>query len=146
MSDSNYINRQEAIDAVKDYFNGETATAFPPTDLESCEIGVLKELEFIPTAEVAEFIPCSECKHLKVVNENPIYAVCEKEKLTFLLWEADTRNHSCTNGEKKRRTPTLKEMSDMVGEAAKKAWDEYINSPPSNLRKMLELKEKRDEE
>ena len=55
----------------------------------------------IPKFIAPRDVRCSECKHLKVVNESPIYAVCEKERLTFLLWEADTREHSCTHGERK---------------------------------------------
>lgn len=44
---------------------------------------------------------CSECKHLKIINKEPVYAECEKQKLTFLLWQADTREHSCSYGERK---------------------------------------------
>ena len=45
---------------------------------------------------------CSECKHLKIINKEPVYAECEKQKLTFLLWQADTREHSCSYGESKK--------------------------------------------
>ena len=61
--------------------------------------------EFIdnqPTADVAEVkCRCSECKHLKIINKEPVYAECERQKLTFLLWEADTREHSCSHGVKR---------------------------------------------
>ena len=44
---------------------------------------------------------CSECKHLKIINKEPVYAECERQKLTFLLWQADTREHTCSYGERK---------------------------------------------
>lgn len=59
-------------------------------------------VKFQPTADVVEVVRCSECKHLKIINKEPIYAECEKEKLTFLLWQADTREHSCSYGERKK--------------------------------------------
>ena len=43
---------------------------------------------------------CSECKHLKIINKEPVYAECERQKLTFLLWQADTREHTCSYGER----------------------------------------------
>ena len=58
--------------------------------------------EFKNKADFVE-VPCrcSECKFLKIINEGTVYAKCEKQKLTFLLWEADTRKHFCSNGERK---------------------------------------------
>jgi hypothetical protein len=44
---------------------------------------------------------CSECKHLKIINKEPVYAECERQKLTFLLWQADTREHTCSYGERR---------------------------------------------
>ena len=55
-----------------------------------------------PTADVVEVkCRCSECKHLKIINKEPVYAECERQKLTFLLWQADTREHTCSYGERK---------------------------------------------
>lgn len=62
---------------------------------------VLVAVQLQPTADVVEACRCSECKHLKIINKEPIYAECEKQKLTFLLWQADTREHSCSYGERK---------------------------------------------
>ena len=60
------------------------------------------DMSKIPTADVAEVVRCSECKHLEIINKAPIYAVCKHEKLVFELWEADTRKHSCVDGERKK--------------------------------------------
>lgn len=55
-----------------------------------------------PTADVVEVkCRCSECKHLKIINKEPVYAECEREKLTFLLWQADIREHFCSHGERR---------------------------------------------
>ena len=63
---------------------------------------IMRDIETIPTADVVEVkCRCSECKHLKIINKEPVYAECERQKLTFLLWEADTREHSCSYGERK---------------------------------------------
>lgn len=60
------------------------------------------DIEKFPTADVVE-VPCrcSECKHLEIINKEPVYAECKKQKLTFLLWQADTREHFCSYGERK---------------------------------------------
>lgn len=64
----------------------------------------LKE-EFEVVAETADVVEvkcrCSECKHLKIINKEPVYAECERQKLTFLLWQADTREHTCSYGERR---------------------------------------------
>ena len=44
---------------------------------------------------------CSECEHLEIINKEPVYAECKKQKLTFLLWQADTREHFCSYGERR---------------------------------------------
>ena len=63
---------------------------------------VINLLQREPTADVVE-VPCrcSECKFLKIINEGTVYAECVKQKLTFLLWQADTREHFCSYGERK---------------------------------------------
>ena len=43
---------------------------------------------------------CSECKYLEIINKEPVYAECKRQKLTFLLWQADTREHFCSYGER----------------------------------------------
>lgn len=39
---------------------------------------------------------CAECEHLTVINNNKIYAKCEKTGLEFLPFEIDTREHYCS--------------------------------------------------
>lgn len=55
-----------------------------------------------PTSDIVVMpCRCSECRHLVIVNKEPIYAECKKQNVTFLLWEADTREHCCSYGERK---------------------------------------------
>ena len=46
-------------------------------------------------------VRCSECRHLKIINKEPIYAECEKTVHIFTLWGEDTRKHFCPYGERK---------------------------------------------
>lgn len=67
--------------------------------LEALTDYVRKEKNKADFAEV--HCRCSECKHLEIINKEPVYAECKKQKLTFLLWQADTRQHFCSYGERK---------------------------------------------
>lgn len=86
---SKHIRDNFAIDKTK---NADICFAF---------IDFMNWLDEQSTADVVEVCRCSECKHLKIIKKEPIYAECEKQKLTFLLWQADTREHSCSYGERK---------------------------------------------
>ena len=80
-------------DACKDAYDGNW------DDFDECDLYCE---HFKNKADFVEVVRCSECKHLKIINKEPIYAECEKEKLTFLLWQADIREHSCSYGERKK--------------------------------------------
>lgn len=45
-------------------------------------------------------VRCSECRHLQIINKEPIYAECEKTSHIFTLWGEDTRKHFCSYGER----------------------------------------------
>lgn len=51
------------------------------------------------TIDAVPVVRCEECRHLKVVMKEPVYAVCEKNNHTFYLWQEDTRKHFCSWGE-----------------------------------------------
>lgn len=63
---------------------------------------VLDLLDNAPIADVVK-VPCrcSKCEHLEIINKEPVYAECKKQKLTFLLWQADTREHFCSYGKRR---------------------------------------------
>ena len=42
---------------------------------------------------------CSNCTHLKIVNNSDVYAVCNKNGIVFRPFEEDTRTYSCPNNE-----------------------------------------------
>lgn len=44
---------------------------------------------------------CADCKHLKIINSDTLYAICKKTKFEFKPFEVDTREHSCEFGDKK---------------------------------------------
>lgn len=77
-------------------YKGDTLMDYEVVDMvEDC-------IDSAPPADVVEVkCRCSECKHLKIINKEPVYAECEREKLTFLLWQADTREHFCSHGERR---------------------------------------------
>lgn len=52
-------------------------------------------------ADVVEVVRCSQCKYLKVYNNDNVYAECEKIHLLFRPFETDTREHFCGFGERK---------------------------------------------
>ena len=51
--------------------------------------------------DVVEVVRCDNCKHLRALNNNYIYAVCNKTKTLFEQFEIDTRTHFCGFGERK---------------------------------------------
>ena len=51
--------------------------------------------------DAVEVVRCVDCRHLEVVNKEPVYAVCEKNNHTFYLWQEDTRKFFCAYGERK---------------------------------------------
>ena len=52
--------------------------------------------------DIVEVIRCKDCKHLKIINTDKIYAVCEAPVLTqFYPFEIDTRKHFCSYGKNK---------------------------------------------
>lgn len=54
-----------------------------------------------PVADVVEVVRCKDCKHLRVLNGETLYAYCLKTKYSFLPFETDTRTHYCSFGEMK---------------------------------------------
>ena len=74
---------------------------FPAIDEDSAN-AVISLLHRQPTADFVE-VPCrcSKCEHLEIINKEPVYAECKKQKLAFLLWQADTREHFCSYGERR---------------------------------------------
>lgn len=53
-------------------------------------------------ADFVEVVRCSECKHLKIINKNGVYAKCKKTGYRFLLWAEDTGKHFCSFAERKK--------------------------------------------
>lgn len=45
-------------------------------------------------------VRCSKCKHLEVLNNETMYAMCRKFGHKFRQFEADTRGTGCTQGER----------------------------------------------
>lgn len=62
--------------------------------------GMLKNERIAPTADVVEVVRCKDCKHLTVVNNESVYARCEKTGYIFWSFETDTREHFCAYGER----------------------------------------------
>lgn len=52
-------------------------------------------------ADVVEVVRCKDCKHLTVVNNESVYARCEKTGYIFWSFETDTREHFCAYGERR---------------------------------------------
>lgn len=46
-------------------------------------------------------VKCVNCKYLKIINSDTLYAVCEKTKFEFKPFDVDTRKHSCGFADKK---------------------------------------------
>lgn len=44
-------------------------------------------------------VSCSNCTHLKIVNNSDVYAVCNKNGIVFRPFEEDARTYSCPNNE-----------------------------------------------
>ena len=51
--------------------------------------------------KIKELVMCNDCKHLKIVNKAPVYAVCELGRKMFMLFDVDTREWFCADGERK---------------------------------------------
>lgn len=63
---------------------------------------ILEEAEKkIETLDVEEALRCKDCKHLTVHNSPTLYAYCEKTHFRFEPFQADTRTHYCSYGERK---------------------------------------------
>ena len=63
-------------------------------------IANLDDIE-MTTADVVEVVRCKDCKHLTVVNNESVYARCEKTGYIFGSFETDTREHFCAYGERR---------------------------------------------
>ena len=61
------------------------------------------KVEDFPTVDVVEVVRCKDCKHLTVRNSPTLYAYCEKTKYRFEPFQTDTRTHSCSYGERKKK-------------------------------------------
>ena len=53
-----------------------------------------------PAADVAPVVHCCDCKHLRIHNNEEVYACCSKTGYIFLPFETDTRAHFCGFGER----------------------------------------------
>lgn len=93
----------DALPSVK--FHALPYTHITPSDVnvESYERGWNDAIDAIvdcaPTIDAVPVVRCKDCRHLKVVMKEPVYAVCEKTNHTFYLWQEDTRKHFCSWGE-----------------------------------------------
>lgn len=63
--------------------------------------GIIDLIVRQPTVDVVEVVRCKDCKHLTVVNNESIYARCEKTGYIFWSFETDTREHFCAYGERR---------------------------------------------
>lgn len=72
-----------------------------PSEICYCEGDVKTMIDMQPTADVVEVVRCKDCKHLTVVNNESIYARCEKTGYIFWSFETDTREHFCAYGERR---------------------------------------------
>ena len=94
-------------------------------DCDTCRYGEFKEVDVSPhclsvkTAEAlialgwtkrelngeteskAEPINCADCKHLKILNKNYLYEICQKTGFEFSQFKTDTRTHTCQFAELK---------------------------------------------
>lgn len=61
----------------------------------------LQIIEDAPPADVVEVVRCKDCKYLTVVNNESVYARCEKTGYIFWPFETDTREHFCAYGERR---------------------------------------------
>ncbi len=61
----------------------------------------IKMINGLPTIDAISVVRCKNCRHLEVVNKEPVYAVCEKNNHTFYLWQEDTHKFFCAYGERK---------------------------------------------
>jgi hypothetical protein len=81
--DADAFKRQASIATVKLGLSAERMSKF------------LQLIDMQPTLPEDPFPRCSNCEHLKLVNEAPIYARCRKAKISFEHWQADTRAYWC---------------------------------------------------
>ena len=80
----------------------EEICKFPAIDEHSAN-AVISLLRSQPTADVAEVVSCSECKHLIVHNLPTVYASCIRCCFRFEPFQLDTRTHFCSLGERKKK-------------------------------------------
>lgn len=51
--------------------------------------------------DAVQVVRCMECTHLKIVNKEPVYAECELGRMIFMLFDVDTREWFCADGERR---------------------------------------------
>ena len=52
-----------------------------------------------PTVDAVPVVRCYECKNLEMINNEGVFAKCNKHNMLFLLWEDDIREKFCSWGE-----------------------------------------------
>lgn len=51
--------------------------------------------------DIVHVVRCSECKNLEMINNEGVFAKCNKHNMLFLLWEDDIRENGCSWGEER---------------------------------------------
>lgn len=85
-----YIEREAAIRVV----NGQSSLTMTRSSL-------IDSIIKLPAADVVPMVRCKDCKYLRVWNQKDLYAFCPKTNFVFLPFQADTRTHFCSLGERK---------------------------------------------
>lgn len=78
----------------------ETELMNAPT-VEPIKVGDVCKECWREGGNVVEVVRCVDCKHLKIVNKEPVYAECELGRKMFMLFDVDTRDFFCADGERR---------------------------------------------
>lgn len=98
---ADYIERETAIQTIKLYAYRAIAEGKENLDVVNDIICMCGEIKARPAADVVPVVRCKDCKHLRVCNQDDLYAFCLKTNLSFLPFELDARIHFCRYGERK---------------------------------------------
>lgn len=96
-----YIEREKVVEVIKNFAKGAIEDGQSTLDPVDVSFLLVKAVEYIPAADVAEVVRCAKCKHLKIINNGRVFAKCLVTDFEFLPFGTDTRTHYCGFGERK---------------------------------------------
>ena len=76
---------------LRDYFNS--------TGRGMYTVGIQQAVDEQPTVDAVTVVRCSECKYLNIVNGKEVYAFCGNLPVLFFMFDVDTREFYCADGE-----------------------------------------------